>query len=159
MKLSLIILTLLFLSVEKPITFSDLLFAYENDLNSVSDKFNAIGFKFEKTENNKYGGNGVVWRYVANGDDKINLFVAKFCLKSNCGGIQVQTDNEKLYFDLKKEAIALGFEYADSNIGNYEKIDEIYSYYYKDNLMLQMSEGKYKNGTGNLYSLLISASE
>jgi hypothetical protein len=157
MKISIIILSLLFSTVDEPITFSDLLFALENDLNSVSDKFNSIGFIFLQTDSNEVGGDAVVWRYVA--DEKLNLLVAKFCLKPNCGGIQVQTDNEKLYFDLKKEAIALGFEYADSNIDNSEKIDEVYSYYYKDNLKLQMSVGMYKNGKDNLYSILLSTSE
>lgn len=160
MKITFIILALIFTTVDSPISFLDLIFAYENDLDAVTDKFNSLGFEFETTDSNDIGGDAVVWRYTSvNKDVGLNLFVAKYCFKSNCGGVQVQTNSESLHSKLKKEAVALGFIYKDSEIGKYGSTDEVSSYYYKDNLMLIMSVIKYKSGKDNLYSALLSTSE
>ena len=156
MKIAFILFTLILSGTEVSLTFSDLLFIYKNDINQSIIKLEKLGFEFNQTQKLDNGDEGIVWKYVNSEEKNNSLFVAKFCLKSNCGNVMVQTNNKEVYENLKEQAIENGFVYNSTEIGAYEPIDEIISIYYKDNFSLEISEGKYKDGTGKLYTINLS---
>jgi hypothetical protein len=143
------------LTIQNPISINDIIFAYENDIDTVSNSLNSSGFEFETTEERENIGKGVIWRYNSEQSNDIGLFVAKYCLEPKCGGVEVQTYSKELYFKLKKEATKKGFEFDHSNTYESNKVNEFYSYYYTDDLQLYFGETKYRNGRETLYTIIL----
>lgn len=151
-----LILSIFFVAtIQNPISIKDIIFAYENDIDTVSNNLNSLGFEFEETDEKENIGKGVIWRYNSQQNSEIGLFVGKYCLEPKCGGIELQTYSKDLYFTLKKEAKKHGFEFDRSNTYESAKTNEFYSYYYSNNLQLYFGETKYSDGRETLYTLIL----
>lgn len=150
--ISIISLILITFNTNQPLNFNDLIFAYENNLDKVTALMNKKEFSFEQTaeENNE---KGMVWKYHSKNNSNSTLFLAKFCLKENCGGIHIQTDIKEQYFSLKKQAIEYGFKYDSSEVSEYGKEDAISFFYYFKDYTLIMSEGKTNKGASYTITL------
>lgn len=141
------IISLIFLTVNtnQPLSFNDLIFAYENNLDEVTALMNKKEFSFEQTTevNNE---KGMVWKYNSDNNSNSVLFLVKYCFKANCGGIHIQTDIKEQYFSLKKQALKYGFKYDGSEVSKYDREDAISFFYYFKDYALTMSEGKTNKG-------------
>lgn len=121
-------------NAKSSLNFSDLVELYQNDYNFASEFLEKKGFSFNKvTEGNSE--EGAVWKL--SGD--YFLFIAKYCFESDCGRINIQTDNAKLYKLLKTQAKNYGFKYDYSEIS--KELGAIFSSFKFKDFVLTIGEG------------------
>ncbi|NDP28117.1 MAG: hypothetical protein GZ087_11930 [Flavobacterium sp.] len=140
------------LSFSQKLTYLDLKYLFENNVDDGNDYILKKGFEFLKTETEDNSEDkSMTWAYQRNSyDDKAIAFIAKFKFDANSGFVWCQFSDVNIMNQIKTYCKSIGFKIKNSEI---DKFDSFCSTYENSKFIITFCSGINKDSNRNSYTI------
>jgi hypothetical protein len=140
------------LSFSQNLTYNDLKYLFENNIDDSNDYILKKGFEFHKTETDaNTENNSMIWSYKRNNDnDKAVAFISKYKFIANSGFVWYQFNDVNIMNQIKTYCKSIGFKLKNSEI---DKFNSFCSTYENPRFTIEFCSGISEQTNRNTYTI------